>query len=114
MNKPLTSIIVLLILLAVNVTAETNISMSQMDVETCPETTADSLNLWLVVAVSFVVMFLGILSRVYVFGFFGGILLMISSWYVSPCQSVYAYAMTLFALFVMVWSVVKGFGGKGY
>lgn len=76
----------------------------------CPTDTSGSLLLILFFAVSFAFMVIGFVFRIGVIGFFGAMILMVLSWYISPCIIILGFILGAFSLFLMIWFVINGLG----
>ncbi len=76
---------------------------------TCPTTTAGVFVLALIIIISLVFITLGFIFQIGVVGFFGAILLMVSTWFISPCSNVFAYILALLSAVLMFFFIFRGF-----
>lgn len=90
----------------------TEIDLQAMDVRSCPTATAGVLLLILIVVIALFFIMLGIVSRTGVLGFFGAILLIITSWYIAPCIAVFAYILALFGGFLIIFFIARSFSAN--
>jgi len=82
------------------------IPLEGLQVGECPDTTAGVLTLWLVVALGCALVWFSFVSKVGVFGFLGGLIIMIDSWYLAGCSSMIAFIVALVSFVVMLWFVL--------
>lgn len=80
------------------------------DVLVCPSTTAGMMFLMLIVVISLFFIFIALMFNIGIIGVFGSIMLMVTSWYQSPCIHIFAYILTLFSLFLLIWFALFGLG----
>jgi len=87
------------------------ISEDLLDMLTCPtQSTAAMMILWLVILISLFFIAFGFIEKNGMIGFFGGIMLMITMWYLSPCQNFFAFVLALFCLVLIIYFAIKGLG----
>ena len=73
----------------------------------CPSTTAGIFSLVLITIIALFFIGTGMVFRIGFIGFFGTIMMMVVSWYISPCQAFFALIMALFSLALLIWFVVR-------
>lgn len=78
----------------------------------CPTTTAGVLLLWLMVGISFFLIGLSLAHNKGFLGIFGSLLLIVTSWYISPCVAFFALILALMGMFLLVWFVLSNLGFK--
>ncbi len=75
----------------------------------CPTTIAGVAVLGLIIMISLVFITLGFIFQIGVVGFFGAILLMVSTWFISPCSNIFAYILALLSAVLMFFFIFRGF-----
>lgn len=80
-----------------------------LNIGRCNKDTGSVLLLWIMIAVSLVMILFGVISDIPIFTFFGGIMIMISSWYFVACASLFAYILALLGILMVIHSAVRGF-----
>ena len=76
----------------------------------CPQTISGSLTLWLIVILALFFIFLGFQYQLGFIGFFGALMLMICSWYISPCVQIFGYILAGTSFVFIIWFPIKGIG----
>ena len=69
----------------------------------CPNTTAGILVLWLLVFIAAIFIVLGLNFQIGFIGFFGALMLMVTSWFISPCVNFFALLLAFFAIVMIVY-----------
>ena len=87
----------------------TEIDSNLMDLRVCPDTVAGALILILIVFISLAFIMMGLASKAGVLGFFGSIMLIITSWYISPCIHIFSYVLALFGAFLTFFFIARSF-----
>ncbi len=87
-----------------------DLSTQSFGVLTCPNTTAGMMFLMLAVIIALFFIIIALMFKIGIFGVFGSILMIITSLYLSPCINMFAYAMALFSLFMLIWFALSGLG----
>jgi len=76
----------------------------EMEIGVCPvESEAESLMFLGMLAFSVGLILIGLVKKIGFIGFFGSIMLMILSWYMSGCVESFAYVMALFSFVMIIW-----------
>lgn len=76
----------------------------------CKSSSGAVMMMVLFVAIAFILVYFGLKFGIGFIGFFGSVLLMIISWYIIPCVTLYGYVMALLSIVCMVYFVLTGLG----
>lgn len=77
-----------------------------LSVTECLTSTPGVLTLYLLPIVAFFFIAAGLKYRIGFVGFFGALLLMVFSWYLSPCSNFFAFVMGIFSFVLIIYFVV--------
>lgn len=72
----------------------------------CADTTSHNLFLMLIIGVSLALLFFGFISGVMIFSIFGGLLLLVSSWYIMMCIFIFGLMLFFFSLVMIIYAAV--------
>lgn len=81
-----------------------------LNVTICPDSVQDALILIVFMIITLFFILMGFIFRLGFIGFFGGLFLMVMSWYLAPCIALYAYIVALFSFVLIIWFAVMGLG----
>lgn len=76
----------------------------------CPTSTGGVLLLWLLVLMSLAFITIALIHSLGFIGFFGGLMMMVSSWYIGACVNFFAILMAFIGLVLMIYFVVTNIG----
>ncbi|KKK52959.1 hypothetical protein LCGC14_3099630, partial [marine sediment metagenome] len=70
-------------------------NINALSLSVCPSTTAGMVKLLMIIIMAVIFIAMGFGFNVGIVGVFGAVMLMISSWFISPCSNVFSYAVAL-------------------
>lgn len=79
------------------------INTNEISMTTCPSNLTEMSFYWLMLLLSMFLIFIGLVYKIGIFGFFGSLMLMIMSWYLSACIHILGYIAGLLSIIMMVW-----------
>ena len=82
-------------------------SANALSIRSCPDTVAEALILIMLVIIALVFIIMGLGAGA--LGVFGAVMLMITSWYISPCLEIFAFALALLSGFLIIFFIAKSF-----
>ena len=83
-----------------------------LEIGVCPSTTGSVLILILLVLISLAFILMGFATGVGFIGFFGAVMLMVTSWFLAGCVGFFAFIIALLSFVLMIYFVVTGIGFK--
>ncbi len=79
-----------------------------LSITICPSTAAGMFKLSLVIGIAIIFIGMGFAFNVGIVGVFGAVMLMISSWSISPCSNVYGFAVALLSGVLIILFILRG------
>ena len=76
----------------------------------CSASTSSVLLLYILPVVAIFFILLGLIARIGFLGFFGSVLLLVFSWFLSPCTALFSLVVASLGLVLVVWFVVGSIG----
>ncbi len=83
--------------------------VNALSLTVCPNTTAGMFKLSLIIIIALAFITMGFAFKVGIVGVFGAIMLMISSWFISPCSNVFGTAVALLSGVLLILFILRGF-----
>ena len=83
-----------------------------LSITVCSNTSAGIIKLGIIVAMAIFFITLGLAFHVGFIGVFGSVMLMISSWFLSPCSNIFGYAVALLSGILILFFMARGFFKK--
>ena len=75
----------------------------------CPDTIAGVLMFTLIVVIALFLILIAVAFRVWFMGFFGSLMLLISTWYFAGCMALFSFMLAGICIVLIFWFVVQGF-----
>lgn len=92
-----------------NITS-TSLSIDVLKIDECRTETGYVMLIWLIIFISIAFVVIGLAYNIGAFGFFGAILLVISSWYLAPCIKLFAFVIGLISVLLMAFFMIRALG----
>lgn len=79
---------------------------AELDILTCTTSTSVSLTLYILPLFAIFLIVIALVYRLGFIGFFGSLMLMVSSWYLSTCENTFAFILALFSFVLLIYFIV--------